>query len=73
MDEALIAETVGIAGHDGDEIEAYPARPLGVGSFGGVVVIHHVPGYDGGTKEITGTFAAYRSPQAKCPHRKPPR
>jgi len=59
MNEALIAETVSITGHDGDEIEAYLARPLGVDSFGGVVVIHHMPGYDGGTKEITRTFAAH--------------
>ena len=28
MNEALIAETIGITGHDGDEIEAYLARPL---------------------------------------------
>src|SRR5215472_8168743 len=59
MNEALIAETVSITGHDGDEIEAYLARPLGVDSFGGAVVIHHMPGYDGGTKEIPRTFAAH--------------
>ena len=28
------------------QIEAYLARPLGPGPFGGVVVIHHMPGYD---------------------------
>src|SRR6202046_214398 len=59
MSDALIAETITIAGHDGDEIEAYLARPLGRDSFGGVVVIHHMPGYDGGTKEITRKFAAH--------------
>jgi carboxymethylenebutenolidase len=59
LDGALIAETIGIAGHDGDEIEAYFARPLGQESFGNVVVIHHMPGYDGGTKEITRRFAAH--------------
>jgi carboxymethylenebutenolidase len=58
MDEALIAETISIAGHNGDEIEAYLARPLGRASFGGVVVIHHMPGYDSPTKEITRRFAA---------------
>ena len=58
MDEALIAETVTNTGRGGDEIEAYLARPLGRDSFGGVVVIHHMPGYDGGTKEITRRFAA---------------
>src|SRR6266446_1653947 len=59
MDEALIAEIVSITGHGGDEVEAYLARPLGQDSFGGVVVIHHMPGYDGGTKEITRKFAAH--------------
>jgi carboxymethylenebutenolidase len=59
MDEALTAETVSITGHGGDEVEAYLARPLGQDSFGGVVVIHHMPGYDGGTKEITRKFAAH--------------
>jgi carboxymethylenebutenolidase len=58
MDEALTAQTISITGHDGDEIEAYLARPLGQDSFGGVVVIHHMPGYDAPTKEITRTFAA---------------
>src|ERR1700751_1997411 len=59
MNEALIAETISITGHGGDEIEAYLARPLGQDSFGGVVVIHHMPGYDTSTKEITRKFAAY--------------
>jgi carboxymethylenebutenolidase len=59
MNQALIAETISITGHDGDEVEAYLARPLGQDSFGGVVVIHHMPGYDGGTKEITRKFAAH--------------
>jgi carboxymethylenebutenolidase len=59
MNEALSAETISIAGHGGDEIEAYFARPLESGVFGSVVVIHHMPGYDSETKEITRKFAAY--------------
>jgi carboxymethylenebutenolidase len=59
MNEALTAETISIAGHGGDEIEAYLARPEGVASFGSVVVIHHMPGYDSATKEIARKFAAY--------------
>ncbi len=59
MNEALTAETLTIKAHGGDEIEAYAARPLGVDSFGGVVVIHHMPGYDSSTKEITRKFAAH--------------
>jgi carboxymethylenebutenolidase len=52
------AETISITGHGGDPIEAYLAQPLGAGPYGGVVVIHHMPGYDEGTKEITRRFAA---------------
>ena len=58
MKDALIAETISIAGHGGDEIEAYLARPLGEDPVGSVVVIHHMPGYDAGTKEIARKFAA---------------
>ena len=57
MNDAMMAETISIAGHGGDQIEAYLARPLGDGPYGGVVVIHHMPGYDEGSKEITRTFA----------------
>ena len=57
MSDALSASPVRISGHGGDEIEAYLARPDGDGSRGGVVVIHHLPGYDRATKEITRRFA----------------
>ena len=59
MNEALTAQTVTMTGHDGDDIEAYLARPDGAESFGSVVVIHHMPGYDSATKEITRKFAAH--------------
>jgi carboxymethylenebutenolidase len=55
----LRAETVRIQGAGGDEIEAYLATPLDEGSRGGVVVIHHMPGYDEGSLEITRRFAAH--------------
>ncbi len=58
MYDAMMAETASITGHGGDDIEAYLARPLGAGPYGGVVVIHHAPGYDRSTKEITRRFAA---------------
>jgi carboxymethylenebutenolidase len=54
---SLTADTVMIAGHDGDEVEAYVARPAGDGPRGGMVVIHHMPGYDRGSKEIVRRFA----------------
>jgi carboxymethylenebutenolidase len=67
VDDALTAEPIRIQGHGGDEIEAYVARPLGDGPFGGVVVIHHMPGFDPATKEITRKFAAHGY-LAICPH-----
>src|SRR6516225_10686313 len=57
MYDATLAETVTIRGAGGDEIEAYLARPMSPGPLGGVVVIHHMPGYDTPTKEITRRFA----------------
>jgi carboxymethylenebutenolidase len=57
MTDSLSAQTIMITGHDGDEIEAYQARPAAEGARGGVVVIHHMPGYDRATKEITRRFA----------------
>jgi carboxymethylenebutenolidase len=46
-----------INGANGDEVQAYLARPSEDGSRGGVVVIHHLPGYDRATKEIVRRFA----------------
>lgn len=63
----MMAETVTISGHGDDDIEAYLARPLSPGPHPGVVVIHHMPGYDRATKEITRTFAAYGY-SAVCPN-----
>ncbi len=59
MTDAMRAETVEITGHGRDSIEAYLAQPLEAEPTGGVVVIHHMPGYDQGTKEITRKFAAH--------------
>ena len=58
MYDAMLAETVTITGHNGDAIEAYSARTLQAGPVGGVVVIHHLPGYDRQTKEFARAFAA---------------
>ena len=55
--EAMSAETVNMRGHEGDMINAYLARPTGPGPYPGVVVIHHMPGWDEATKEITRKFA----------------
>ena len=46
MNDALQAATVTIAGDGGDSIEAYSASPLDPTPTAGVVVIHHMPGFD---------------------------
>jgi len=55
--EGMIAETVLIRGHNNDEIDAYLARPLGAGPFPGVVMIHHMPGWNEHTKEMARKLA----------------
>jgi carboxymethylenebutenolidase len=52
--QAMQAGTVSI-----NDIEAYLAKPLDTPVRGGVVVIHHAPGYDEGTKEIARRFATW--------------
>ena len=60
MYEGMLAETVTIPGAGGDLINAYFARPLGPGPFPGVVLIHHMPGWDEWYREATRKFAAPR-------------
>jgi carboxymethylenebutenolidase len=57
MSHDLSAETIRVAGYSGDEIEAYLAKPTDVESFGSVVMIHHMPGYDDATKAMAVRFA----------------
>jgi carboxymethylenebutenolidase len=66
-EEALSAKNVTYTGADGAEINAYQALPAGDGPFPGVFVIHHLPGWDSGTKEITRRFAA-SGYNAICPN-----
>jgi carboxymethylenebutenolidase len=67
MSDAMRAETVMVEGHQGDQIEAYSARPVADTPVGGVVVIHHMPGYDEATKEMVRRFAA-NGYAAVCPN-----
>jgi len=57
VDDAIRAGTTRITGAGGDDVEAYVARPEAPSTRGGVVVIHHMPGYDLATKEITRRLA----------------
>lgn len=64
MSDAIRAETVFIGE---EKIQAYQARPLDPGPFPGIVVIHHLPGYDEATKEMVRKFAAHGY-SAICPN-----
>lgn len=57
MYEGMMAETVMIQGANSDTINAYFARPLGTGPFPGMVLIHHLPGWDEWYREATRKFA----------------
>jgi carboxymethylenebutenolidase len=57
MYEGMLAETVIINGANGDRINAYFARPLGTGPFPGMVLMHHLPGWDEWYREATRRFA----------------
>lgn len=57
MYEGMLAETITMPGANGDVINAYFARPLGPGPFPGLVVIHHMPGWDEWYREATRKFA----------------
>jgi len=63
---AMSAEVVRMRGHQDDMIDAYLARPAASGSYPGVVVIHHMPGWDEGSMEITRKFA-HHGYTAICP------
>jgi carboxymethylenebutenolidase len=57
MYEGMLAETVSMPGNQGDLINAYIARPLGPGPFLGMVLVHHMPGWDEWYREATRRFA----------------
>src|SRR5579862_6620435 len=65
--EGLIAETIAMRGNGGDPLEAYLARPLGQSNVPGVVVIHHMPGWDEWTTEVCRKLA-YHGYAALAPH-----
>ena len=57
MTHNLRADTITITGHRGDEIEAYLAVPTDAPQVGSMIIIHHMPGYDRGTKQSQFTVA----------------
>jgi carboxymethylenebutenolidase len=57
--QGLQAESVTFRGHNGDDGEAYYARPLRAGKLAGIVVIMHLPGWDEWIIEVVRKFAHY--------------
>src|SRR3981189_2284977 len=57
MPDAISTEAIAIKGAGGDEIEACVAAPTEHGTRGGVVLIHHMPGFDRWSKEVARRFA----------------
>jgi carboxymethylenebutenolidase len=53
----LTAGPTELTGHNGDQINAYVARPSSGGPYPGIVVIHHLPGWDEFYQEFTRRLA----------------
>jgi carboxymethylenebutenolidase len=67
VSDDLTAQTILLGAPDGADIEAYLVRPLHGRSRGGVVQIHHLPGFDRATKEMTRRIAVLGY-DAICPN-----
>ncbi len=57
--QGMLAETVTIAGYNGDLIHTYFARPLGEGPFPGIILVAHLPGWDEFYRETSRRFAQH--------------
>src|ERR1700687_2564835 len=57
--QATLAAIETYAAGGGDLIHAYVARPAGDGPYPGVVVIHHMPGWDEFYQEFTRRIASH--------------
>ena len=64
--DGMTASVVAIAGANDDRIHAYAARPEGNGPFPGIVLVHHMPGWDEIYREFTRRFAQHGY-NAVCP------
>ena len=57
--ERMVAETLSLTGHNGEVINAYSARPMAEGRYPGIVLVHHLPGWDELFKEFARRFAQH--------------
>lgn len=57
--EGMLAEIITYKGHNGDLINAYFSRPLGQGPYPGIVLVHHLPGWDEFYRETARRFTSH--------------
>ena len=62
----MTASVITLRGANGDQIHAYSAKPEGKGPFPGIVLVHHMPGWDEIYREFTRRFAQHGY-NALCP------
>ena len=65
--QGLLADSATFRANNGDQGEAYYARPSRAGKFSGIVIIHHLPGWDEWTMEVVRKFA-HHGYEAVSPH-----
>ena len=58
-ESGMTARTIMIEGHDGKQIHAYQAKPMGSGPFPGLLLIPHMPGWDEFCRETARRFAEH--------------
>ncbi len=56
VNEGMTAELITIKGHNGDDIHAYFTKPSGAGPYPGIVLVHHLPGWDEFYRETARRF-----------------
>ncbi|HBJ73521.1 MAG TPA: carboxymethylenebutenolidase [Actinobacteria bacterium] len=57
MSESMTSSFIMFTGANGDQVQGYFVEPDGSAPRGSVIVIHHMPGFDRGSKEIARRFA----------------
>ena len=50
--EGMLAETMSFVGYNNGIVNSYFTRPLGPGPYPGIILIHHMPGWDELYREI---------------------
>ncbi|MCI0441159.1 MAG: dienelactone hydrolase family protein [Chloroflexi bacterium] len=57
--EGMSAELIQMKGHNGNNVHAYFAKPSGRGPYPGIVLVHHLPGWDELYREIARRFTEH--------------